>query len=133
MARRNSDRIKRLIKIQRQKEKIAETDLAFILGRQRQNEDSVASVLDALGAINPLHSTFANHYTKRLSSLEIMQKKLQMHRTAQEKKMLTERVKADRLEDKLKSANLDEERGDQEEDMQDLLDLLGHRGKSSSW
>lgn len=125
MAQKASERLKRLIKIQRQKEKIAQTDLAFILNRQQQADHSVSNVLDALGSISPLHSTFASHYTKRLTSLETTQKKLQMHRAAQEKKMLTERVKADRLEEKMLRASLDEERHDLEENMQDLLDMLG--------
>lgn len=110
---------------------MAETDLAYILGQQRQAEVSVLSVLDALGTVSPLHAAFANHYSKRLSSLEITQNKLQMHRAMQEKKMLTERVKADRLEEKYKDASQNHLREEEEEGLQDLLDMLNAPNQSS--
>lgn len=129
---RKSQRLKRLVKIQRQKEKIAGTDLAYILAQQRQAEHSVTSVLDALGTVSPLHSTFAPHYSKRLTMLEMAQKKLGMHRAAQEKKMLTERAKADRLDEKLQDANQSDVQEEEEEALQDLIDLLAASAQSSS-
>lgn len=133
MAEKKSKRLLRLVQIQRQKEKIVESDLALVLAEQRYTDDGVASVLGALGDFTPVNMVMAGHYAKRLSSLEAKKEKLDKHRNILEKNKLTESVKADRISEKVVAAQSDEAREQEEEDLQDLIDGLSARKKSSLW
>lgn len=133
MAEKKSKRLLRLVEIQRQKEKIAESDLALVLAEQRYADDGVVSVIGALGDFTPVNMVMADHYAKRLSSLEIKKVKLGKHRDILEKNKLTESVKADRIFEKVVAARSDEAREQEEEDLQDLIDGLSALKKSSLW
>jgi len=118
--------------MQRKKEKIAETQLAGTLNELRVSQGQVESVIDAMGSADQLHNRFSGHYAKRLSNLDAHQKKLQIHRQAQEKQILTEKVKADRLEEKVFASSFDEDMQAQDTDLQDLIDALGAWKNTSS-
>ncbi|MEW7007046.1 hypothetical protein [Lentilitoribacter sp. EG35] len=133
MAEKKSKRLLRLVEIQRQKEKIVENDLALVLAEQRYTEDGVTSIIGALGDFTPVNMVMAGHYAKRLSSLETKKEKLNKHRGLLEKNKLTESVKADRISEKVIVAQSDEAREQEEEDLQDLIDGLSAREKSSLW
>lgn len=133
MAEKKSKRLLRLVEIQRQKEKIVDSDLALVLAEQRYTDDGVTSIISALGDFTPVNMVMAGHYAKRLSSLEIKKEKLGKHRDILEKNKLTESVKADRIFEKVIVAQSDEAREQEEEDLQDLMDGLVSRKKSSLW
>lgn len=133
MAEKKSKRLLRLVEIQRQKEKIADSDLALVLAEQRYTDDGVTSVVDALGNFTPVSMVMANHYVKRLSSLEVKKRKLDKHRDILERNKLTESVKADRISERVVQAQAGEAREQEEEDLQDLIDGLSARKKSSLW
>ena len=80
MAEKKSARIQRLVNIQRQKEKMAESELADILSLQQHNQDSMDSVITALGTFDPIHMVLSGHYSRRLSKLDSKQKQLSVHR-----------------------------------------------------
>lgn len=131
MSKKKSERLQRLVTIQRQKEKLAENELAAVLSAQRYNDDSVNSVIDALGKFDPIHMVVSGHYSKRLSSLDTKKKKLDFQRGVQEKNMLTERTKANRLEERADAFKVDESREAEEEGLHDLMDILSSHNKSS--
>lgn len=133
MAEKKSKRLLRLVQIQRQKEKIVENDLALVLAEQRYTDDGVTSVVEALGDFTPVNMVMAGHYSKRLSSLETKKVKLDKHRNILERNKLTESIKADRISEKVIAAQSDEARDQEEEDLQDLIDGLSARKKSSLW
>lgn len=133
MAEKKSKRLLRLVQIQRQKEKIVESDLALVLAEQRYTDDGVTSIVSALGDFTPVNMIMAGHYAKRLSSLEAKKGKLSIHRDILEKNKLTESVKADRIFEKVIAAQSDEAREQEEEDLQDLIDGISGRNKSSLW
>ncbi len=131
MAEKKSARIQRLVNIQRQKEKMAESELADILSLQQHNQDSMDSVITALGTFDPIHMVLSGHYSRRLSKLDSKQKQLSVHREIKERNMLTERVKAERMEERVQSFKMDEARAAEDETLQDLIDALGGMKKSS--
>lgn len=133
MAEKRSSRLQRIVNIQRQKEKMAETELAGVLNAQRNNQESVDSVLDALSTFDPIHMVLSGHYSKRLSNLDVKKRQLNVHREMQERNMMKERVKAERLEEKVESFKMDEAREAEDENLQDLIDTLGVKKKSSLW
>ena len=131
MAEKKSARIQRLVNIQRQREKMAETELADILSLQQNTQDSMDSVVTALGTFDPIHMVLSGHYSRRLSKLDVKQKQLLIHREIKERNMLTERAKADRMEERVQSIKMDEAREAEDETLQDLIDALGGMKKSS--
>lgn len=133
MAQKKSKRLLRLVEIQRHKEKIVDSDLALVLAEQRYTEDGVTSVLESLGDFTPVNMVMAGHYAKRLSSLEVKKEKLGKHRDILEKNKLTESVKADRISEKVVAVQAVEAREQEDEDLQELMDTLSARKKSSLW
>lgn len=133
MAEKKSQRLQRIVNIQRQKEKMAEIELADVVNAQRYNQDSMESVLDALGTFDPIHMVCSGHYSKRLSNLDIKKRQLQLHREMQEKNMMKERVKADRLEERVDAFKMNEAREAEDEGLQDLIDTISGGKKSSLW
>lgn len=133
MAEKKSKRLLRLVEIQRQKEKIVENDLALVLAEQRYTDDGVTSIIGALGDFTPINMVMAGHYAKRLTSLEGKKEKLLQHQNILERNKRAESVKADRILEKVILAQSDEAREDEEEDLQDLIDGLSAKNKSSLW
>jgi len=132
MAGRKSEKLQRILRVQRQLERMAENDLAHIL-RERANLDNKRdAIIAATGSLDPVHRSMAGQYARRFSGLESKSQRLETMKSMQEKRLLTEKTKADRLEDSVRSAASDEGRKDEDESLDDLLDAaLANKPNSS--
>ncbi len=118
-----SDKLRRLVDVQRQLEKLAEYELSVSIARQAEVTSSIMSTIDAISSVDPMHKQFAKNYSERLNRLFTRSQQIAAQQSVQETKVLKEKTKGDRLEDRMKEAELAEERLVEDERMYDLVDL----------
>lgn len=118
-----SDKLRRLVDVQRQLEKLAEYELSVSIARQAEVTSSIMSTIDAISSVDPMHKQFAKNYSERLNRLFTRSQQIAAQQSVQETKVLKEKTKGDRLEDRMKEAELAEERLAEDERMYDLVDL----------
>ena len=118
-----SDKLKRLVAVQRHMERMAESDLGITAQRIDENARSMETVMDAIGSLDPLHRLFAQNYADRFDRLSNTGKQLQGLQQVQEMKLMRERAKGDRLEDSMMDARDHEERERDDDAIYDLIDL----------
>lgn len=120
---RKSGKLKRLVAVQRHLEKLAENDLAATVRQRRELGDSMTTVMDAITSLSDLHRPFARGYAERFSRLMTTDQQLQNLQRVHESKILRERTKGDRLEDRMKEARGLEDRAAEDDAVLDLLDM----------
>ena len=132
MADGRADKLKRLVRVQRQLERVAEMELGIILRERAIAEDTRSAIVDAMVSLSPLHQAMSPHYSKRFSGIENRDRRLTGMQAMQEKRILMEKTKADRLADQARDASLVEEREAEDDGLLDLLDsALAGKGGSS--
>lgn len=118
-------KLKRLATIQRQMEHMAESELAF-LNRERQAvTERMEAVAEALASPKPAFQPFSRLFGAQLGRLKARDQMLTGRTQVQERRVLTEKAKADRLAEHWKDAATEERREREDEDLLDLLDRLG--------
>lgn len=118
-----SDKLKRLVAVQRHMERMAESDLSTTAKRIEENAASMDTVMEAIGSLEPLHRLFSQNYADRFNRLSNTDKQLQGLQQVQEMKLMRERAKADRLEENMKAAREQEDREAEDNSIYDLIDL----------
>ena len=118
-----SDKLKRLVAVQRHMERMAESDLGITAQRIEENARSMDTVMDAIGSLDPLHRLFAQNYADRFDRLSNTDKQLHGLQQVQEMKLMRERAKGDRLEENMKDARDHEERQRDDDAIYDLIDI----------
>jgi hypothetical protein len=122
-AQKKSDKLKRLVAVQRHMERMAESDLGITAQRIDENARSMETVMDAIGSLDPLHRLFAQNYADRFDRLSNTDKQLHGLQQVQEMKLMRERAKGDRLEENMKDARDHEERERDDDAIYDLIDI----------
>lgn len=118
-----SEKLKRLVAVQRHMEKVAEGELAET-GRQRAEvAETMDLVIQAISSGEQIHWQFARNYSGRFTRLMMQDKQLAGVQQVQEMKVLRERTKADRLADKMKEARTLEDREADDNAIYDLLEI----------
>jgi hypothetical protein len=118
-----SDKLKRLVAVQRHMERMAESDLGITGQRIEENARSMDMVMEAIGSLDPVHRLFAQNYADRFDRLSNTDKQLHGLQQVQEMKLLRERAKGDRLEENRKDARALEEREADDDAIYDLIDI----------
>jgi hypothetical protein len=118
-----SNKLKRLVAVQRHMERMAESDLGITAQRIEENAQSMDNVMEAIGSLDPLHRLFAQNYADRFNRLSNTDKQLHGLQQVQEMKLMRERAKGDRLEENMKDARDHEERERDDDAIYDLIDL----------
>ncbi|MDH4439917.1 MAG: hypothetical protein QE284_05985 [Rhizobium sp.] len=118
-----SDKLKRLVAVQRHMERMAETDLGVTAQRIEENAQSMEMVMEAIGSLEPVHRLFAQNYADRFDRLSNTDRQLHGLQQVQEMKLLRERAKGDRLEENRKEARALEERQSDDDAIYDLIDI----------
>ncbi len=118
-----SDKLKRLVAVQRHMERMAESDLGITAQRIEENARSMETVMEAIGSLDPLHRLFAQNYADRFDRLSNTDKQLHGLQQVQEMKLMRERAKGDRLEENMKEARDHEERERDDDAIYDLIDI----------
>ncbi len=120
---RKSEKLARLVSVQRHMERMAESDLSNTARQRDEVSASMRTVMDAIGSLDPVHRLFAQNYAERFDRLANMEKQLAGIQQAQEVKVVRERVKGDRLEENRRDARLDEDREADDNAIYDLVDM----------
>lgn len=118
-----SEKLKRLVAVQRHLEQMAESELAATTQLREEVGKSMDRVIDAIGSLEPVHRMFAQHYSERFGRLAIQDHHLAGAQMVHERQVLKERAKAERLEDGMREARMQENRDAEDEAIYDLLEL----------
>lgn len=118
-----SDKLKRLVAVQRHLEKMAENELAATTRHRAEVNQSMEEVIEAIGSVNPIHRQFSQQYAERFGRLTVKEKQLAGVQQLQEMKVLKERTKAERLEDNMKDARDHEDREAADNSIYELIDM----------
>ncbi|MBP1853144.1 hypothetical protein [Rhizobium halophytocola] len=118
-----SDKLKRLVAVQRHVERMAESDLAATTRQRDEVSVSMDNVMLAIGSLDPVHRLFAQGYADRFNRLSNADLQLANLQKMQEMKLLREGAKADRLEDSMKDARAHEQRERDDEAVLDVVDM----------
>lgn len=117
-----SDKLRRLVAVQRHLERIAEFDLAET-GRQRSEvAKQMDNVVTALNSVDPVHQAFGQTYAERFSRLSVKDRQLKGMEQVHEMRLRQERAKGDRLEEGMREAQEGERREAEEAAIEDLID-----------
>jgi len=117
-----SDKLKRLVAVQRHLEKMAEYDLAET-GRQRAEVNAAMDVaILALGSMDPIHRAFSQSYADRFGRLSIKDQQLTGMQQVHEMRLTRERAKGDRLEENMLDALQAERREADDNAVYDVID-----------
>lgn len=122
MAGSRAEKLTRLVRVQRQIERMAETQLSFTLREQVALEASQEALVGAVGSLDPVHAAMSHHYASRFQRLSAKSQQLEGMKSIQERKVMTEKTKADRLSGQADEAATGEERSAADEALLDLLD-----------
>jgi hypothetical protein len=118
-----SEKLKRLVAVQRHLEKMAEHELAATTRHRAEVNQSMEEVIEAIGSVNPIHRQFAYQYSERFSRLTVKEKQLAGVQQIQEMKVMRERTKGDRLQDNMKEAREHEDREAADNAIYELIDM----------
>ena len=132
MAKKQSDKIRRLVDVQRRIEQMAEAELAETTLERRRLSEAIDETVEAMGSVDGLHLGFSEVYARRITTLTLKDQRLQGLASVQERRVRSERAKGDRLDVKLGEAVAAEDRTSEDEGLYDLIDQLGGLGSSAS-
>jgi hypothetical protein len=118
-----SEKLKRLLSVQRHIERMAENDLAATSRQRTEVSQSMDTVMEAIGSLDPVHRLFAQNYADRFNRLSVADKQLAGLQQVQENRVLREGAKADRLEENMKEAREQEQRERDDDAIYDIVDM----------
>ncbi|GES42660.1 hypothetical protein RsS62_19120 [Rhizobium dioscoreae] len=123
MAEKNrSEKLKRLVAVQRHLERMAENELADTTRQRAEVAEAMERVMVAIGSVDPVHMAFSIHYAERYGRLMIRDQQLESIQTLIQMKVQQERTKADRLEEHMKDARELELRESDDNAVYDIID-----------
>ncbi|MGV2102613.1 MULTISPECIES: hypothetical protein [unclassified Rhizobium] len=117
-----SQKLKRLVAVQRHLEQMAEYDLAETARQRVEVNQSMDNVIDALGSVDPIHRAFSQSYADRFERLSTKDKQLTGIQQLHEMRLQRERAKGDRLEEGMKEALESERREADDNAVYDIID-----------
>ena len=122
MAQNRSDKLKRLVTVQRHLEKMAEIDLANTTRQRQEVNETMEVVVEAINSLEPVHRSFSHHYSGQYSRLQQQEQMLANVQQMHEMRVVRERTKGDRMEERMKEARSAEEREAADDAIYDLID-----------
>lgn len=117
-----SEKLERLVKVQRHLEHMAEAELANTTRARQEVQENLNAVVDAIGSLAPIHQIFAGLYSGQISRLTAKDQHLATVQQIHENKMTRERAKGDRLEENMKEARDEENREAEDMAIYDIID-----------
>ncbi|WP_439615036.1 hypothetical protein [Shinella sp.] len=122
MAQNRSDKLKRLVSVQRHLEKMAEIDLANTTQQRQEVAETMDAVIGAINSLDPVHRSFSRHYSCQYSKLQQQDQMLANVQQMHEMRVVRERTKGDRMEEHRKEARSAEDREAADNSIYDLID-----------
>ena len=117
-----SEKLDRLVKVQRHLERMAEADLAATTRARNEIQENLVAVVDAIGSLAPIHQIFAGLYSGQISRLTAKDQHLETIQQIHENTMMREKAKGDRLEQNKKEARILEDREADDSAVYDIID-----------
>lgn len=117
-----SQKLKRLVAVQRHLEQMAEFDLAETARQRVVVNEEMDSVIHALGSMDPVHHAFSQGYADRFARLGIKDKQLTGMQEVHQIRVQQERAKGDRLEEGMREARDAELREADDNAVYDIID-----------
>jgi hypothetical protein len=77
---------------------------------RQPSTQSQDALVEAVGSFDPVHAAMSRNYAQRFQRLSVQSQQLQGIKSVQERRVLTEKTKADRLTDQAEAAAVSEER-----------------------
>lgn len=130
MAGSRAQKLGRLVRVQRQLERMAETLLSQTLREQVVLDETQGALVNAVGSFDPVHAAMSHQYAQRFQRLSAKSQQLKGMISVQERRVLSEKTKADRLEEQAATAAGHEEREAADEILLDLLEASIQRRSS---
>ncbi|NEJ69545.1 hypothetical protein GR197_03170 [Rhizobium phaseoli] len=120
--RNRSQKLKRLLSVQRHIERMAENDLAETSRQRVEVNAAMDDVILALGSMDPVHHAFSQNYADRFGRLSIKDQQLIGMQQVHEMRLARERAKGDRFEEGMKEALEAERREADDNAVYDVID-----------
>ncbi|MBY3502121.1 hypothetical protein HFN65_26885 [Rhizobium laguerreae] len=117
-----SQKLKRLLSVQRHIERMAENDLAETSRQRVEVNMAMDDVILALGSMDPVHHAFSQNYADRFGRLSIKDQQLTGMQQIHEMRLARERAKGDRFEEGMKEALEAERREADDNAVYDVID-----------
>ncbi|MBY3190131.1 hypothetical protein [Rhizobium laguerreae] len=117
-----SQKLKRLLSVQRHIERMAENDLAETSRQRVEVNVAMDDVILALGSMDPVHHAFSQNYADRFGRLSIKDQQLTGMQQIHEMRLARERAKGDRFEEGVKEALEAERREADDNAVYDVID-----------
>jgi hypothetical protein len=117
-----SQKLQRLVNVQRHLEHMAENELAITTAARREVLDSLDAVVEAIGSLSPVHQVFTGLYSNQISRLTVKDQHLLMQQQIHENRMMREKAKGDKLEEHVREARTAENREEEDNAIYDLID-----------
>ena len=117
-----SQKLKRLLSVQRHIERMAENDLAETSRQRVEVNVAMDDVILALGSMDPVHHAFSQNYADRFGRLTIKDQQLTGMQQIHEMRLTRERAKGDRLDEGMQEALEAERREDDDNAVYDVID-----------
>ena len=117
-----SEKLKRLVAVQRHLEQMAEYDLAETNRQRAEVSRSIDAVVTALGSMDPIHRAFSQGYADRFERLSTKDKQLTGMEQLHGMRLQQERAKGDRLEESMMDALEAERREADDNAVYDIID-----------
>lgn len=122
MERSRSQKLKRLVTVQRHLEKMAEIDLAGTTRQRQEVAETMDAVVDAINSLDPMHRSFSRIYSGQFSRLQQTDQMLANVQQMHEMRVMRERTKGDRMEERMQEAREAEDREADDTSIYDLID-----------
>ncbi|MBB4234899.1 hypothetical protein [Rhizobium esperanzae] len=117
-----SQKLKRLLLVQRHLERMAENDLAETSRQRVEVNAAMDDVILALGSMDPVHHAFSQNYADRFGRLSIKDQQLTGMQQIHEMRLARERAKGDRFEESMNDALEAERREADDNAVYDVID-----------
>ena len=117
-----SDKLQRLVVVQRHLEQMAEIDLANTTEQRQEVAETIDVIADAMNSLDPLHRAFSTIYSGQMGKLRQRDQMLAGVQQMHEIRVLKERTKGDRLEEHMLDARSSEDREAADDAIYDLID-----------
>lgn len=127
-----SQKLKRLVAVQRHLEQMAEQELAEATRQRTEVGNSIDQVVGAIGSVEIVHMAFSQQYAWRLGRLTLRDQQLEAMQKMIETNVLKERTKANRLEERMLEARADELRESDDNAVYDIIDQQFAAGAPAS-
>ncbi|MCP8896831.1 hypothetical protein KYK29_18040 [Shinella daejeonensis] len=117
-----SQKLKRLVAVQRHLERMAEIELAGTTRQRREVAETMEAVVGAINSLDPVHRNFSKIYSGNYNRLQQTDQMLANVQQMHEMRVLRERTKGDRMEERMREARAVEDRDAADTSIYDLID-----------